>query len=189
MKKLYLKNEEEFTFELEAFLTKVKSVPDVLLEDFNIKFGLGINLETKLNSDAFERKALQLGNNEALAFIKWWKNKIHSIKSSYVGPLLDKRNLAIHRNTITPDFKSINLFPKISASVEVAVHDAKGNLVAKSSSIKPKDEKATPPKTEWSFKGYPNDNALDLSKQLLEEIHKMLEEAKNSSSHVPNRNS
>lgn len=178
MGELYLKNEEQFTHEFEAFLTKVRSVPDVMLEDFNKKFNLGISLKEDLYPDTFEKKAKQLKNKEATSFIEWWKNKMGHIRSSYTGPLFDKRNIAIHRKTVPPDLKKVNLVAKISAFAEITVHDAKGNVVAKSSSIRPKDKEPQPPKVEWSFTDYPNDNALDVSKKLLDEVHKMLEEAK-----------
>ncbi|MEM0172551.1 MAG: hypothetical protein QXV57_08325 [Thermoproteota archaeon] len=45
MEETYLKCEEHFIYELEAFLVKLRSVPDVLLEDFNEKFSLGISLD------------------------------------------------------------------------------------------------------------------------------------------------
>lgn len=172
-----MENEEQFTHEFEAFLTNARSIPDVMLEDFNNKFGLGISLEEKLTPNTFEKKAKQLKNQEAMAFIDWWKSRMEQVRSSALGPLFDKRNIAIHRKTVKPDLKKINVIPKFSVA-EITVHDEKGNLVAKSSSIGSKDEKPEPAEFEWSFIDYPNDNALGVSKKLLDEIHKMLAEAK-----------
>lgn len=177
MSELYLKNEEQFTNEFEAFLSKIRSVPDVMLEDFNRKFKLGISLEERLFPEDFIKRARKLNNQEAISFFNWWKNELEQIRSSTVGPLFDLRNISIHRKTVTTDLKRINVTAKISCFAEIAVYDAKGNLVSKSSSIRPQDEKPEPPKIEWSFKEYPNDNALDISKKLFSEIERMLKEA------------
>ncbi|HSQ49350.1 MAG TPA: hypothetical protein VLL96_06690 [Candidatus Deferrimicrobiaceae bacterium] len=105
MSQLYLKNEEHFTYELDSFLSKIRSVPDVMLEDFNEKYKLGISLGENLYPDDFEMRAKKLGNKDALDFIKWWKKEIGKLWSSSSGPLLTKRNISIHRKVITSDLK------------------------------------------------------------------------------------
>jgi hypothetical protein len=42
----------------------VRSILDVLLEDFNKKFCLGISLEERLSPDLFEEEASRLKNKE-----------------------------------------------------------------------------------------------------------------------------
>ena len=69
MNELYLKNEAQFTHEFEAFLSKIRSVPDVMLEDFNRKFNMGISLDENLYPLYFERKAKKLNNQEAISLL------------------------------------------------------------------------------------------------------------------------
>lgn len=178
MTELYLKNQDEFTHEFESFLANVRSILDVMLEDFNKKFRLGISLTEDLYPSTFEKRARQQGNQEAMAFISWWKTRMAQVKSSYVGPLFEKRDISIHRKTVAPDLKKINLIAKDSTSLTITVHDANGNLVAQYSGKKPEVDKPEPPKVDWSFTDYPDDNALDVSKKLLDAVQKMLLEAR-----------
>ncbi|HSQ49349.1 MAG TPA: hypothetical protein VLL96_06685 [Candidatus Deferrimicrobiaceae bacterium] len=67
---------------------------------------------------------------------------------------------------------------KITAYATIAVYDKNGKLVTESSTKKQEEEKPIPVRIEWSFKDYPNDNALDLCKTLHAEIQSMLNEAK-----------
>ena len=44
---------------LSAFLCLMRSIPDYLLEDYNVKYGLKIPLDKPLNIDIFEQVANQ----------------------------------------------------------------------------------------------------------------------------------
>jgi len=184
MEEVYLKNDEFFTYELEAFLVKLKSVTDVLLEDFNEKFSLGISLEKKLTSKIFENKARQLQNYRAISFIQWWNNKIRQIRSDQLGSILfKKRNISIHRKVVKPDLKRITLYETIHYSVTVRAYDEKGNLIKEVKSPEtpqePEKPKPKPPEVEWYFIEYPNENVLEVSKKLFQMIKGFVEEAKN----------
>ncbi|WP_087038013.1 hypothetical protein [Thermococcus litoralis] len=65
MKALYSKNDEEFIYELEAFLCKARSVLDTMLEDY-----MGISKKEKLRPYSFEEKAKELQISKHLEFIK-----------------------------------------------------------------------------------------------------------------------
>jgi hypothetical protein len=176
MSELYLKNQEQFTHEFESFLANIRSVPDVMLEDYNRKFELGIGLEDRLTPKTFEKKARQHNCQDALNFLKWWTKKIEDIRSSSLGPLFEMRNISIHRKQVQPDILKITIEESISISASVSVCDLQGNVVSKSEA-KPNKIKTEPAKVEWAFKEYPNDNALGISKSLFDEVQKMVKES------------
>jgi hypothetical protein len=183
MEELYLKNDEHFIYELEAFLVKVRSILDVLLEDFNKKFCLGISSEERLSPDLFEERALRSTNKEAIEFIKWWRHKKDSIRSSKLGSLLfEKRNLSVHRKVISPDLKKVTVYDNIhiEESVTIRKYDAEGNLIEEF------DSQDTPVETvasksaemDWFFSEYPNENVLKVSYSLFQTLKEVVEEAK-----------
>jgi hypothetical protein len=180
MEKFYLKNEERFIYELEAFLVKARSVPDVLLEDFNKKYSLGISLEERLEPQIFEQKAKQQKNEKAIAFVEWWKSKKEELP---LRLFFSKRNMSVHRKQVTPDLKKVNLFEvSIAVCEEVTVekYDEQGNLIeiSKSSNAPPKVPEPKPAKIEWCFKDYPEESVLEVSRKLLNNIRTLVEEAK-----------
>jgi hypothetical protein len=184
MEKAYLKNEENFIYELEAFLVKVRSVPDVLLEDFNEKLSLGISLEEELYPKTFEERARQLQNTQAISFIQWWKSKMEQIRSDKLGSILfGKRNISVHRKVVRPDLKKITLYETIRATTEyinIRKYDEKGNLIEdeKSLGIPPAPEEPKPPEVEWCFSEYPDENVLEVSRKILQTVKRFVEEAK-----------
>lgn len=186
MREMYLKNEENFIHELEAFLVKARSVPDVLLEDFNKKFSLGISLEAELSPKTFEDKARQLRNTSALDFIQWWKAKMNHIRSDPLGSIFfgwkGKRNISVHRKVVRPDLKKITLVETIhlTESVTIRKYDEKGNLIeeSKSPEIPPKPIEPKPAEINWFFSEYPNENVFEVSKKLLDVVKGFVEEAK-----------
>jgi len=183
MKEVYLKSDEIFTYELEAFLVKLRSIPDVLLQDFNEKFSLGISLEEKLYPKSFEDRAKQLQNKQAIKFIKWWNNKMNKIRSDRLGSILfRKRDISVHRKVVRPELKEITLYETIhiTESVTVRKYDEKGNLIeeVKSPGISAEPEEPKPAEINWFFSDYSDENVLEVSKKLLQMIKRFIEEAK-----------
>jgi|tagenome__1003787_1003787.scaffolds.fasta_scaffold20951675_3 hypothetical protein len=89
---------EELRPNLGAFLTMSRSIADHLLEDYNMKFNLGIDLEEKLTYDRFEKGARDRSNQTALDFLKFYKDEFKNLKKDPAFKLLyDKRNIRIHR--------------------------------------------------------------------------------------------
>lgn len=183
MKEMYLKNEENFIYELEAFLVKTRSIPDVLLEDFNQKFSLGMSLEKELNHKTFKERAQQLQNAQAISFIKWWKDKMKQIRSDSLGSILfGKRNISVHRKVVKPDLKKVTLHDNIrlTDSVTVKKYDEKGKLIeeVKSPETSQKPPEPKPAEINWFFSEHPDENILEACKKLLEMIKGFIEEAK-----------
>jgi len=182
MEEAYLKNEENFIYELEAFLVKVISVPDVLLEDFNEKLSLGISLEEKLYPETFEERARELQNAQAMSFIQWWRSKMEQIRSDKLGSIFfGKRNISVHRKVVRPDLK-ITLYEtiRITDSINIRKYDEKGNLIedVKSLEIPPALEEPKPSEIEWCFSEYPDENVLEACKKILQTVKRFVEEAK-----------
>jgi hypothetical protein len=157
MEKLYGKNYEHFKFELEAFLTQARSVLDVLLYDFAEKFQLGVNRnKEELNDHIFEKKARERRNEQAIKFIEWWRQKRDELKENF-RPLLEKRNIALHRGSVRPDIHKIHVFETITVmeSVTVIKKDASGNVIEVYESPKEPIEKPTetkPTEIDWFLK-------------------------------------
>ena len=66
------KNREDFLPNLSAFLSETYSIPEYLLEDANVKFGLCIPLEDRILKE-FSGKAA--GNKETQSFFSTYKGK------------------------------------------------------------------------------------------------------------------
>ena len=184
MKEKYLINEEIFTYELEAFLSKTRSIPDVLLEDFNQKFSLGISLEEKLYPETFEKRARELKNVQAINFIDWWKGKMNQIQSDPLGAILfKKRNISIHRKVVKPNHVKVTVHETIhlTDSVIVKKYDERGKLIeeVKSPETPEKPPEPKPAEINWFFSEYPNEDVLEACKKLLEMMKEFIQEAKN----------
>ena len=98
------KNRIELEDNIKAFLNSVNSIPDHLLEEYNKKFNLGINLENKLYPKSFEKIAKQNGNQDALDFISTFKEEKGKVESDPIGKtLIPKRDLDTHRERQKPN--------------------------------------------------------------------------------------
>jgi hypothetical protein len=178
MEEVYLKNEEKLTYELEAFLVKIRSIPDVLLEDFNQKFSLGIGLERKLTPKIFRKKAQELGGIQATEFIKWWEEKKREIESGPLGSILfKKRNISVHRKVVAPDLKRITLTATVDLSYSITVKNEKGKIINELE-MPPRSRKPEPQKIDWCFNEFPSEDVLGISKKLLQMVKEFIEEAK-----------
>jgi hypothetical protein len=183
MEELYGKNYEHFKFELEAFLTQARGVLDVLLYDFAEKFQLGVNrYKIELNDRIFEKKARERRNEQAIKFIEWWRQKRDELKDNF-RPLLEKRNIAVHRGSVRPDIHKIHVYETITVmeSVTVIKKDASGNIIEVYESPKEPIEKPTetkPTEIDWFFEEYPDKNIPNICREFLEKIRQFVEEAK-----------
>ena len=172
MRELYLDNMKHFKYELNAFLINARSIPDVLLEDFNKIFSLGINSEIKINSSIFEKIAYQLNNIQALTFLLWWtRYKNTNILSDHLlSTLFNNRDILIHTKIMEPEkLNETSIF----ISGKWKVYDEDGKLVTQT------PQKPIPKKNGWFFTDYPDTNALDACEKLFEMLKAFIEEAKN----------
>ena len=173
MRELYLDNMMHFKYELNAFLFNARSIPDVLLEDFNKKFSLGINSDKKINSSKFEKIAYQLNNIQALTFLLWWTRykNTNIVSNQLFSMLFNKRDILINEKMI----ESEKLFEtSIFVSGEWKVYDEDGNLVTQTTQ---KPMKST--KNDWFFTDYHDINVLESCEKLFETLRIFIEEAKN----------
>ncbi len=178
MEEIYPKNQDEFTYELEAFLGKARSVPDFLLEDFNIKYSLGIGLEEYMDAKRFKKRAKQFKNTEALKFINWYGKKMSALKSDPIGKLFfDKRRVSMHRKTVKPDHTTVNIVATISLELVTQVFDKNGNLVTEHRKP-PKQQPKESPKINLFFSEYDKENVLEASNKFLDMMRLFVEKAK-----------
>lgn len=192
MKNYYIVDEQSFNYEVEAFLTKIRSIPDVLLEDYNLKFGLGIGLDEKLYPRVFEEKVKTLKDEkiqkEATKFLEWWKVQVAKFESDpFVSVFFTKRHISVHRTELRPDLKKITLIESISFSDSFTVikRDKYGNIYDNGSLAKKEEASLISPKPrtndskiEWFFSDYPNENILDASQKLLDIMKQLVLDAK-----------
>lgn len=83
-----------FRCNLGAFLNAWRSLLDVMLYDFDEFYDLGFTREVEMNDKEFYAVAKALGNEEALRFIRWWRQKQGMLKNS---PLWEQRIIDFHR--------------------------------------------------------------------------------------------
>lgn len=173
MRELYLENLEHFKYELNAFLFNTRSVPDILLEDFNKIFSLGINSEIKLNSSKFEKIAYQLNNIQALTFLLWWTRfrNTNIVSDPLFSMLFSKSNISVHRTLIEPDGAIVT---PIFISGEWKVYNENGNLVAQTPNKPTKSIK-----NDWFFTDYPEIKVLEACEKLFKMLKAFIEDAKN----------
>ncbi len=173
MRELYLDNLQHFKYELNAFLFNARSIPDVLLEDFNRIFSLGINSETRINSSKFEKMAYQLNNIQALTFLLWWTRykNTNIITNALFSMLFSKRDISIYTKIIESEVENET---SIFISGEWKVYDEEGNLLSKTLQKPMKSNKH-----HWFYNDYPEINVLDACEKLFEMLKAFIEEAKN----------
>lgn len=181
MKREYVTNEQHFIYETEAFLAKIRSIPDVMLEDYNQKFGLGIPLSNKLYPRTFESQAAALTDptvrKNALAFFTWWTGEMAKFQSDpFISLFFDKRHVSIHRIELHANLKKVTITASINMSASVTVT----KVDELDSDTPEKPEQDTSPaapshqptiedsKIDWFFNDYPAENILVASQKLLE---------------------
>lgn len=173
---------DEFLFDLSAFLSSVRSVPDYLLEGYNLKYSLNIPLSDKLYPSTFEKEAKQSHNSDAILFIKWWKNYIKNLQTDPIFSLLkSKRDISIHRKQIKPDLAKLEIKETIhlSDSIKIQKYDQEGRLIETfESEIKdvPKAEKSEVT-FNWFFSEYEREPVINVCEKYLNIMKKFVKEA------------
>lgn len=102
---------------LSAFLSSCRSIPEHMLEEYNQKYSLGISKKNELNSKTFRAKSF--GNKNAQSFIDYFDARIEEIKKDKIGNFMwEKRNLNIHRSTVSPDI--VNIHAEMDSILDVS---------------------------------------------------------------------
>jgi hypothetical protein len=92
---------KDFIPNLSAYMSATTSIPDYLLEDYNVKYGLKVSLDRPLNKDIFEQVARKRNNPNAIAFIKGYNNNFKKLKRDKIAKLLlTKRNIRVYRTEL-----------------------------------------------------------------------------------------
>lgn len=177
-----LTTRRESNYYLSAFLAAAVSVFDHLLEDYNVKFSLGILLTDKLHPDAFRKEATRTSNHAALRFLEWWaKEKKALEQNDPIGKLLNKRHLNIHRKQTRPDLAKIktgdgNLPTSGSLGIKVFREGklAETRNAQEQPGPKPKIKETT---FDWFFSDYPDEPVINACEKLLASLESFVSEA------------
>jgi hypothetical protein len=87
---------KDFIPNLSGFLCASRSIPDYLLEDYNVKYGLKISLDKRLDKDIFEEVARKRKNSNAIALVKGYNHNFNKLKKDNIAKfLLSKRNIKV----------------------------------------------------------------------------------------------
>lgn len=176
-------DQKEFLFNLSSFLSAARSVPDYLLEYFNIKYSLQIPLAEKLYPDTFEKRAKQTGNLFALSFIQWWKQKMAVLANDPMWALLtNKRHIDVHRTHAKPDLAKLRVTETITstASIRIEKYDKEGKLIEIFESPKelvkpkPKEREAS---VVWFFREYDKEPVISACEKYLQMMKDFVKEA------------
>jgi len=181
MEEIY--DKPEFRYELNSFLSTIASVPEHLLEDYNIKYSLKIPDHEQLIRK-FKDVANRKNNQQAITFYKWWKNEYDKLKKDKLCSLvIGKRHISIHRRIVKPDLTKVVIEETIhlTDSVSIVVRDSEGRIKDTYKSPEPPKQKVTPEKTEakvtFSFKEYPEGDVSEICKKIYEMMEKFVEDA------------
>ena len=83
-----------FRYNVSAFLNAWRGLLDVMLYDFDEFFNLGFTREVEMNDKEFYAVAKAERKEEALRFVRWWRQKQGMLKNS---PLWEERIISFHR--------------------------------------------------------------------------------------------
>ena len=137
---------KDFIPNLSAYLSATRSIPDYLLQDYNVKYGLKMSLDKTLNKDIFEEVARRINNPNAIAFIKSYNNNFKKLTRDKIAKLLlTKRNIRVHRTDLP-------LQKNVSASII--------ENVGKRSAI-------SNTRVKWLFDDYKEADVIEVCKQYL----------------------
>jgi hypothetical protein len=173
--------DNELYYLVSAFLTSTRSIPDYLLEDYNIKFGLNIPLTDRLYPWTFEREAKLQNNLVALSFLDDYNKEFSNLNSDpIVNGMLNKRNIKVHRRKVDSLLhaeieteETLYLSDKSS----VVMYDLNGNVIGRSESETNQGDnnprKSNGPKKEtvkWYFSEYPTIEAYKICEKFLDSV-------------------
>ena len=116
MEELRSRDLEHFIYEFESCVILARSILDILLEDINLKFKLGICCDERLDINILQKIAKHCKNKRLAEFIQWYSKVYDDLKRSDIGNLLFQfRNIAVHR--------SYRRFVELSMATTVPVGD------------------------------------------------------------------
>jgi len=185
MRKSYTNVEEEFVYYLSAFLAASRSIPDHLLEEYNVKYGLNLPLTEKLYADRFESRAKEIHHSDALRFIRFWKERMNALQRDPIGGLIiSMRNLNVHRVVVKPDLVKVEITDTFvfTDSVRVEKFDKEGKLVEVCESPRehPMKPEEVPARVDWYFKEYEKEPIIAVCERFLAIIKDFVDETRRS---------
>mgnify|MGYP000504064673 CR=1 FL=1 len=163
--------DSEIYYILSAFLNAWRSCLDIMLYDFNEYYSMGFTIDDEIKDAYFAAVAKALKKDDALKFIKWWREKQGILKNN---PLWKKRILIVHRG-----------YPPIR-SYKIYVSGSGGTSSTISGYIEPAEivsgESVSPGSIsiqsgEFYFSDSPNQSIIDLCTQAYDEMKSIIEEA------------
>ena len=176
---------EDFLPNLSAFLSETCSIPEYLLEDANVKFGLGIRLVDRLLKH-FSRKAV--GNQKAQKFFSTYNSEYKKLRKDPIGKLLiNKRRISVHRKGEQVQANFARNLPEtvnIHDSIAIEVRDKYGNLKMKSDSTEqPITEEQEPTikatdSVKWFFTDYNAKDVVEVCEEFLNLMKKFVNDLK-----------
>ena len=166
---------QNFMFKLSAFLTAARSVMDVLLYDYGIKYGL-FTLNDRIFPNDFQR--LAKGNTVATNFYTWWTQQRNNLATHSVsGFLSDKRHIVVHRGSPAMAWsliltETISFHSSLSSNPPSTPHGMDVTAIPTTT--------PTPTQTHSStgyFADYPSESVIDLCERYLQMLRSILTEA------------
>ena len=142
-----------FNFYFRGTLASLKGVLDHLLEEYNVRFNLGISADEDLNVSAFSNKAKNMNNKDAIKFIREYKKtKETLLEDEKVKLLLGQhgvRDQEIHRRPA-------------QRMIKITLKDSFGN----------KTESVALPTFSFFLKAWPSDDIPTLCEYVSAELAK-----------------
>ena len=179
-------NQDEFYYNLSAFLNAWRSALDVMLYDMGEHFHLGITREDNITNQTFALVARISHNTNATQFILWWNQK-----QSLLGktPLWKKRNINFHRGRVavlrfsisapfsggTSNTISVTSNIPITENMVYPVNFEE-SLVPGTLTVVP-TQTATTQTVEYYFDDLPNHPVTEVCKAAYEKMVEIVEEA------------
>ncbi len=194
MRNLYPSNQQEFVWELEAVLVKLRSVPDQVLDDANVTFSMGIPIDERLDERTFEDCASKQDNRAALQFIESYRESTKALNADpNVKVAFKKRRIAVHRRSVRPDKAEISSHEILTFadSAIVTKYDAQGRLyetLVSAPEPKPPEHEEPADEMKWFFSDYPDADVLSLCKNAYDAVSlyvKAMKQALESTSPSP----
>lgn len=87
---------DAFHHNLGAFIVAWRSVVDVMLSDMAETYSLGFGPRDRITDTTFEAAAKALRSNDALRFLRWWRQQVRRLRKN---PLYRRRDMIVHRGT------------------------------------------------------------------------------------------
>jgi len=181
----------EFMYNLSAFLSASRSIMDVLLYDYGIKYGL-FTINDRVYPSDFQR--LAQGNSTVASFYTWWTQKRDYLAVDPIGGFLsEKRRIVVHRGRPAMAW-SLILAETISFHSRVSVTPPSRPAgsstpnaidVTSTTSTSFGSSVASPPTVSTSrhsvigyFADYPSDSVIDICEKYVHMLNSIVTEAR-----------